>query len=130
MVSDSNATDGDRVWSMKKVHRIRGALLGFAGLVPEFEAFLDWYRGGMVEKLQFTGDETSVLVLTSSGLYLFDDNLMQLQRVKTGREAIGSGGKAAIAAYEALNFTDPRRAVRIACKHDAGSRTPVRTYTL
>ena len=48
----------------------------------------------------------------------------------SGIEAIGSGGKAAICAYEALALTDPVHAVRIVCKHDAGSRAPVRVYRL
>lgn len=130
MVSDSHATDGDRAWTMRKVYRIHGHLIGCAGLVPEFEAFLEWYRGGMKTKLKFTGDVTEVLVLRPDGLFMFDDNLTQLQRVVSGREAIGSGGKAAIAAYEAMDWQHPRRAVRIACKHDHGSRPPLRCYTL
>lgn len=130
MVCDSNATDGDRNWVMRKVYRIRGALVGCAGNVPEFEAFLSWYRGGMTGKLKFDADESTALVLQPDGLFLFDDNLTQLQRVKSGREAAGSGGKAAISAYEALDWQNPQRAVRIACKNDAGSRPPVRTYHL
>ena len=61
---------------------------------------------------------------------MFDANYLQPTRLASGREAIGTGGKAAMCAYEALWFTDPRRAVSIVCKHDAASRTPVRVYRL
>jgi hypothetical protein len=37
---------------------------------------------------------------------------------------------AALAAYEALGFTDPKRAVQIVCRHDLNSRAPVRVYRL
>lgn len=138
MVSDSNLTDGDRHWSGRKVHRVRDALCGFAGHVPDFENFIAWYRGGMKTDLKFDTDESDVLVLRPQGLFMFDDNSTSLQKVKQGYESIGTGGKAAIAAYEALlsmsAYEQPkqlmRAAVRIACKHDANSRTPVRTYHL
>lgn len=132
MVSDSNMSDGERVWKARKVHRIRGCLLGLAGHVDEINGFLDWYRAGEPEtgypKLAF--ENSVVLALDPDGLWLFDSSCTQWSKVPTGREAIGTGGVAAISAYEALDWTDPARAVRIACKHDAGSRVPVRTYRL
>lgn len=130
MVSDSHTTDGDRAWSERKVRRVRGALIGLAGLWADFEPVLDWYRGGMAEPMQIDNVETAVLVLKGDGLFLLDASSTRLQRVSGGREAVGTGGKAAIAAYEAMYFTDPRRAVQIACRHDPGSRPPVRLYRL
>lgn len=128
MVSDSSVTDDDRVWVGKKVWRVRGALVGMAGGDPQRMAFLDWYRRGMKGEVSFEG--ASALVLTPSGLFMYDSNYTSLQVVESGVEAIGTGGKAAMCAYEALDFTDPRKAVRVVCKHDAASRTPVRVYTL
>lgn len=130
MVSDSNQTDDDRTWSVKKVHRIRGALVGLAGTHLEIGYFLDWYRAGMGAPPEFNFEDCSALVLDVDGLWLFDSNCATLERVTGGREAIGTGGKAALCAYEAMNYSDPRRAVRIVCKHDAASRGPVRVYTL
>ena len=69
-------------------------------------------------------------MLDHDGLWLFDSNCDTLTRVPSGREAIGSGGKGAICAFEALGFLDAAKAVRIACTHDSGSRPPVRTYHL
>lgn len=131
MVSDSVTTDGDRAWSSRKVHRIRGALVGFAGDVPYLHALLEWLRAGATGDFGGAWSEDSdALVLNASGLWLFDCNAPRLQRVPSGRESIGSGSVAAIAAYEALGWTDPKRAVRIACRHDINSRAPVRAYHL
>lgn len=130
MVSDSNMVEGDRVWNVRKVVRSRGALVAYAGDVSQGNHFLDWWKSGATQPPSFDFSGSSALVLDDSGLYLFDASSIALTRVPSGRESIGSGGVAAIAAYEALGWTDPSRAVRIACKHDSGSRPPVRTYRL
>ena len=125
MVSDSSATDDDRVWSERKVFRHKGALYGFAGNVDERIEFMEWIKSdGPAPK--FDG---SCLMLSDSGLFLYDRSTMP-QRVARGIEAIGTGAKAAMCAYEAMAWTDPKRAVAIVCKHDSGSRTPVRVYRL
>ena len=128
MVADSSVSDDDRVWAGRKVWRVRGALIGMAGTDSERLAFLAWYRGGMLSPVKL--GESSALILSRKGLFVIDANYVEPQRVESGREAIGTGAKAAMCAYEALDFTDPRRAVRIVCKHDAGSRGPVRRYAL
>lgn len=129
MIADSSISDDDRVWVGKKVWRIKGALVGMAGNDCDRSTFLDWYRAGMGGPAVNTGT-LSVLILCKAGLFFYDKNYASPQKVESGREAIGTGAKAAMCAFEALNWTDPRRAVQIVCKHDAGSRTPVRTYTL
>ena len=126
MISDSSATNDDRVWSERKVFRYKSALYGFAGNVDERIEFMDWIRGEDDGLKNFTG---SCLMLSEAGLFLYEGTLMP-QKIDRGIEAIGTGAKAAMCAYEALAFTDPVRAVRIVCKHDSGSRTPVRTYRL
>jgi ATP-dependent protease HslVU (ClpYQ) peptidase subunit len=131
MVSDSSISDGTRVWSGKKVHRVRGHLIGLAGSVPQTDSFLAWYkRGGDWGKWHFKFDESYALILTPEGLFEFDQKAESLRHVDPGYEAIGSGAMAAIAAHDALCRQDPKKAVQIACKHDAGSRPPVRLYRL
>jgi hypothetical protein len=125
MISDSNASDEDRVWSERKVFRYKGALYGFAGNVEQRIAFMDWIKGGPVPV--FT--KSDCLMLSESGVFLYNECTTP-QRIERGIEAVGTGGKAAMCAYEALAFTDPVRAVRIVCKHDSSSRTPVRVYRL
>lgn len=130
MVADSNIDDGDRQWSVRKVIRSRGALVGCAGTVSEYNYFLDWWKSGADVTPVFSMSDSSALVLDGSGLYIFDHSTIELTKVVGGREAIGTGSVAAISAYEALNWTNPRRAVSIACKHDSKSRAPVRVYKL
>lgn len=126
MLSDSSVSDDDRVWSGRKVFRWRGKLVGFAGDVDEGKLFLDWLKkGGKAPRFA----HSDALVLSADGLHHYCKSAVPL-RVERGIEAIGSGAKAAMCAYEALAFTDPVRAVRIVCKHDSGSRAPVRVYKL
>lgn len=130
MVADSNMTDGDRQWRVKKVHRIHGALIGLAGETLKGGYFLDWYRDGMKAPPDFDFTDCAALVLDAYGLWMFDENCSTITRVPDGREAIGTGSTAAICAHEALGFANPKRAVQIVCRHDNGSRPPVRTYRL
>lgn len=128
MVSDSSISDGDRVWLGRKVYRCKGHLIGFAGDVNEAEEFLAWWKkGGAGKPPKFTGSQA--LILSPQGLVSYNISTTP-KPIQRGIEAIGSGAKAAMCAYEALGFEDPQRAVSIVCKHDAGSRAPVRTYRL
>ena len=127
MVSDSSISDGDRIWIGRKVYRWRGSLIGFAGDCNEAEEFLRWHKSGVGKPPKFTGSQA--LILSASGLCAYNVSTTP-EPVKRGIEAIGSGAKAAMCAYEALGFEDPQRAVAIVCRHDAGSRSPVRTYRL
>lgn len=128
MLSDSNISDGDRIWTGRKVWRHRGSLLGFAGDCLEAEQFMAWWRAGCAGKPpHFKNSEA--MVLNASGLTVFLESCTG-SHIQSGIEAIGTGAKAAMCAFEALNFTNPKRAVALACKHDAGSRAPVRVYKL
>ena len=125
IVSDSNASDDDRTWSERKVFRHNGVLYGFAGQVNERVEFMEWIKGGPVPDFS----HSDCLMLSDAGLFVYNNNTMP-QRVARGIEAIGTGAKAAMCAYEALDHSDPKRAVSIVCKHDSGSRAPVRVYRL
>jgi hypothetical protein len=69
----------------------------------------------------------SALMLDEASLLQFCGSTSPIV-VQGWYEAIGTGAAAAKAAHQALGFADPRLAVKIACNHDAGSRTPVRLY--
>lgn len=131
MVSESNQVSGDRATSVRKVLRIRGALVASAGTVRYCNIVENWLREHEVTDLRppKVDTDTSVLVLNSQGLWLYDESTPVMQRLKKC-EAVGSGAIAALAAYEGLGYRDPVRAVRIACRHDPGSRPPVRLYHL
>lgn len=125
LVADSSVSDEDRVWSQKKVVRYRGVLYAFSGNIEDHIAFMAWVKGGKTPKFA----NAECLMLSAKGLVHFNNSITP-QPVEKGVEAIGSGAKAAMCAYEALGWKDPARAVKIVCKHDAGSRTPVRTYRI
>lgn len=128
MVADSNISDGNRVWIGRKVFRCKGALLGFAGDVNEAIEFMAWWKRGCTGRRP-AFSKSEALVMTPEMLLSFNCALTAAH-VKSGIETIGTGGKAAICAYEALAFTDPVLAVKLACKHDAESRGPVRVYRM
>lgn len=127
MLADSSISDDDRVWLDRKVYRVKGCLIGFAGDYEEGRMFLDWIKG---KRDKPKCKELTALMLNHEGLFVFEGDHMEPRKVTRGIEAIGTGAKAVICAYEALGFSDPRKALRIVCKHDAGSRPPIRTYTL
>lgn len=128
MVADSNWSDGVQKGSVRKVWRIRNQLIGCAGNIEESTQLLAWFRGGCKGKVPKI-PTLSALVLSANGLsHLFASEV--LMPVEGGIHAIGTGGVAAMAAHEALGFQDPRRAVQIVCKHDAGSYGPVRVYRI
>jgi hypothetical protein len=128
MVSDSAMADGDRRYPCRKIYRIGGALLGFAGEESDFIRFMDWFKSGMLGKVNF--GESKVLILSPRRLEMFDANYELPVRITSGRDAIGTGGKAVMCAFEAQGFENPRRAVSIVCRHDANSWGPVRVYRL
>ena len=132
VVADSSISDGDRQWRGRKVFRVGGDIVAFSGAVDEGMMFVDWLRKGAqaAKKPKLSSGRFQGLVLNTHGLFSFQYDLLLPVPVECGFEAIGSGGKAAMCAYEALGFTDPKRAVQIVCKHDAGSRAPVRVYHL
>lgn len=128
MVADSMVSDGEKAGRIKKVYRIGRDLIGFAGNVDEAMQFLAWYRAqmnGPTPKMP----NLSVLALTREGLFEFVSSPVPMP-VDSGIEAIGTGAVAALSAYEALGWRNPRRAVQIVCRHDARSRGPVRVYKL
>jgi hypothetical protein len=128
MVADSNITDAHKVWRARKVWRVNGALIGMSGNAEEFLPFLVWCRNGMQDdppKLK----TLDAMILSTDGLLCYSMSTLPI-RIEAGRHAIGSGSMAALAAYEALGFTDPKRAVQIVCRHDLNSRAPVRVYRL
>lgn len=131
MVSDSNVSDGDRKWSSRKVFRVRGTLVGCAGSAQVYMKALACLKRGdvLTDEIWGTDEDTDLLVLTDHGLFHYAGGATA-ERVPSGRECIGSGSRAAIAAYEALGWQDPRRAVGLACKYDANSARPVRVYRL
>lgn len=128
MVSDSQVSDCDRQWSCRKVFRVKGALIGIAGDIVQGEQFLNWYKGGQESKPPKVSD-MNALVMTEHSLLHYHGTHVPMT-VSTGREAIGTGAKAAMVGYELTGWKDARRVVRLVCKHDIYSSVPIRVYRL
>lgn len=110
IAADRWCFDGEEHYPMKKVHRIRGALVGFAGDLAAIAAIRAWMRAGSVaQDAPKTGNATA-LILAPGKLCTWDvtNGYVVMER---GWHAIGSGGACAQAAMMA--GADVRRAVQI-----------------
>ncbi len=123
MVSDTQWNDGAEKGSTRKVYRINGELIGFAGDWALITKAIAWFKQG--KKGPPPKGEISALVLNGRIQTWEPENGFMDQG---NQFAIGTGGAAARAAMMA--GSDVRTAVRIACKIDAMSGGPVRAYRL
>jgi len=121
MCSDSGWQDGHQRGAARKVHRIRGDLLGMSGNLDEIQAWLIAYRAGE----ELTGKHVNAMRLSKDGridIWV----LGSWFKVEEKFFAIGSGSMAARAAMQ--HKATVREAVRTAISLDVGSFGPVRTY--
>jgi hypothetical protein len=125
MASDSFWFDGDECGTIRKVYRVRGALLGFAGGVREWSDWLAAVRKSPNDPPLI--DDLMVLRLSAAGLHTWNSTDGWLP-VDEPRYAIGTGGKCARGAMAA--GATCREAVRIATSIDANTGGPVRVYRL
>ncbi len=126
MVSDSKCSAGGTWYPITKIYRVGDDLVGLAGDVKEWQAWLKWYRAdkkGPRPKL----DDFSALVLRPDGLYEACSNGLEL-KVERGFHAVGSGGNAAAAVMLAGHSAE--EAVRIACLIDNGSGGDLQIHRL
>ncbi len=123
MVSDTQWSDGAEKGSVKKVYRIKGELVGFAGDWDLILKAKDWFKKG--KKGNPPRGEISALVLNGRIATWEPENGFMDQG---NQFAIGTGGAAARAAMMA--GADVRTAVRIATKIDAMSGGAVRACKL
>lgn len=131
MASDSLWTDDTVIGSVRKVWRVRGDLVGFAGDVGTITQSLAWFRSG------FDGDppegNATALILRKTGIYTWTAEDGEVKE-DASFFAIGSGGQAAravLATMERLRVPlDCRLAVRLASTIAAGNGGRVRVYKL
>ena len=121
MASDSQWSDGAEKGICRKVYRINGALIGFAGDMKTITQAREWFRKGKAGPSP-RGDISALILNGKLTAWAPDDGFMDVGN----QFAIGTGGAAARAAMMA--GVDVRKAVAIACKIDAQSGGPVRTY--
>jgi len=121
MACDSQWSDGSVKGQTRKVYRIKGALIGFAGDTKSIESSVAWFKRGK-EGHPPKGDVAALILNGKLTTWEPENGFMD----QGSQFAIGSGGAEARAAMMA--GADVSKAVRIACRIDAMSGGPVRTY--
>lgn len=132
MAADSRVTyeteaGGVLHFRTEKIFRVGRDIVGLAGESEPGLIFLDWYKAGAALKdrpgVLIDGEaDFTALVLTRKGLFEYG-KYCRAERVFEPFYAIGSGSKAALGAMHM--GADAARAVRIACKIDPYSGTPI-----
>lgn len=125
MASDSQWTDGDARGIARKIFRIRGALIGFAGNLGEIELAREWFKSGFTSDYPDVGVTALIMRGRSLSTWTVIDGEIPMRQP---RFAIGTGGLCARAAM--IAGADCAQAVRIACTIDANSGGRVRVYRL
>ena len=127
MASDSMWSDGDERGPIKKIHRVRGELIGLAGDLDQINLWLKVYRAGrLTDRPEKTAPDVDALRLSARGLDTWNRHEGWIP--VPDRWAIGTGGKCARAAMAA--GATAQRAVKIAIEIDANTNGTVRTYRL
>lgn len=116
MAADTQMDDGGTTSNIRKVFRVNGDLIGFAGEVNEGLKFVEWYLTKDEEGEEIALDNTSAVVLTKEGkIYTYESHLPI--EILDPHYAIGSGAQAALVAMDQGH--DPIQAIKIASKRDA-----------
>jgi hypothetical protein len=121
MVGDRRITIGELYFPATKILKIKGDIVGTAGLDGEGSDFVDWYRkGGEAPKL--TADSFEALVLKKDGIYYYDYTCVGT-RVERPFWAIGNGALGALCAMK--RGATPKEAVEDVSEfsHGTGAET-------
>lgn len=123
MVSDSQWSDGEQTGATKKVFRIRGDLIGFAGALGEIRDTVAWFKGGRVGKPPV--GSVQAVILRRNKILLWSNTDGEVEE-RAPFFAIGTGGAAARGAL--LSGADAVTAARVATQVDADSGGRIRIY--
>ena len=112
-----------------KVRRIKGALVGAAGDAGDCMRLMDWAEAGFPEKKRpkfeepaGTEDSAILLLVNAEGIHMMAVSDPYPEPVAAGTYAIGSGGKAALAAMHCGKTI--AEAMDVAAEIDPYTRAP------
>jgi hypothetical protein len=108
MAADRWCLDGDEHFPMRKVYRIKGLLIGFAGDIPAINRAVEWMRKGSSPD-NVPGGDVVALILSPRGLTTWTPTDGEVS--VPSPFAVGSGSACARAAMKA--GADVKRAVQI-----------------
>lgn len=122
MAGDRMSCEGNsKIGTSKKIHKIRGHLVGFSGRADTAALLRYWFEeGAKPEEWPDPYDDdvdASMLVVTPDGTVLFYERFPVPIVMENEFFAIGSGRDFAIAAMHL--GCDPKRSVEVACELDA-----------
>lgn len=124
LASDSSCWEGDiKTCSVRKIFRVRGALVGFTGNLNHGMRFLDWVRDGAHHDEIPRGNYTGIVVSKSGSVTTYDNG--EAAVILRGKYfAFGNGQDVALGAMHA--GANARRAVMAAIEHSAKTDGPIR----
>lgn len=150
MASDSRANDGSHHFPVDKIFRIGGWLVGGCGSLGDMIHLMEHLQSlseanidplfalralaeEEVDKRTVDTIETGLVLLSASGIYVYDGYGVAY-KAHVPLFAVGSGSKYVFGAYEAAKMLGaeltPSDYIKIACKTDINSGTPVKTFKL
>ncbi len=123
LASDKQATNAGLKRKVTKIFRINGSLIGFSGDYDYAQAMLKWFENGAeadkFPKHQEDNDKwVGVLVVTPQRrVFKYERSPHPMEFTESGAMCIGSGRDFAFGAL--AMGADAKRAVEIACEHEA-----------
>jgi len=130
MAADSSCfADETHVYSIRKIFRVGGGLVGAAGLIVDIAVFVQWLRDGAIdgEYPKMTAME-AIVVNPQGRVCAYESEQADPVPVKAPYCAIGAGRDFALGAMHA--GADAKNAVKAAIKHHSLVKPPVRVYKL
>jgi hypothetical protein len=99
VVADRRITIGDLYFPATKILKIKGDIVGTAGMDGEGSDFVDWYKKQTGDIPKLTADSFEALVLKKDGIYYYDYTCVGT-RVEKDYWAIGNGALGALCAMK------------------------------
>lgn len=135
LVSDSKVTLGKGYfYSADKIIKVKGMLIGAAGLAGDCSRFLEWAKDDFKAKSKpkfeaiDPDDKFDGLIVMNNSIHYFCQEYPQPEKINAEFYGVGSGSKAARAAM--IMGATPEQAVEIACQVDDFSGLPLQILTL
>jgi 20S proteasome alpha/beta subunit len=127
MVGDRRITIGDLFFPATKIFKIKGEIVGAAGLDGEGAAFMEWLRKPTDTRPVLAPDSFEAIVLRRDGIYYYDYTCIGT-KVELPFYAIGNGALGALCAME--RGATPEEAVQLVAKHSHGTGSEIDVLTI
>ncbi|WP_395406324.1 hypothetical protein ACHMW6_06530 [Pseudoduganella sp. UC29_106] len=127
MAADKRISGDGVTFKTAKIHRVRGALIGFCGNPEQALQFIEWRRNPGA-KPTFAEPSFEAIELTADGQLLWWGSEMMAIPIHDKFYAIGTGAAFALGAM--AMGASPKSAIQIAARYDSATGADVQTMTL